>query len=320
LVGNPYPSAIDWDASTGWNNTNIISSIYFRSDGNYGTYIAGHGGLGTNGATNIIPPMQSFWVRVDTQQTTGSLGCDNSVRVHSSQNIYRVGLSSYNNTLHLTATNNTNGLSDDTYIIFDPSATDGFDSQYDAYKMFAVDPAYPQVYTNIAGSGDISINSLSALVSERIIPLGFNASVSGQYTFTAGMVSNFTNNGNTVFLKDLNTGTYQDLSSDSVYQFTSGVTSGLSRFLLYFNKSSGIDEHSTDQIQIFSNNNQVYLKSSDMLNGDATVYDVLGQIIATKHLSGESSAVINLQPVSAVYIVKYTANDITITKRIFINK
>jgi hypothetical protein len=317
LVGNPYPSAMDWDASSGWTKTNIENGIYFRTDGTYYSYV---NGVGTGTATQYIPPMQSFWIRVDTQQTSGTLSCDNSVRVHSSQNIYRVRSSIYTNTLHVTATNNTNGLTDDTYIMFSPDATDGFDNQYDAYKMFAVDPTYPQVYTDIPGAGDISINTLSALTGSRTVPLGFNAQITGQYTFNFGLVSSFTNNGNSVYLKDLNTGAYQDLSSDSVYQFSSNVTTGLSRFLLYFNKTSGIDDYSNNQVQIFSNGNEVNIKSSSVLNGDVFVYDVLGQVVASRHVSGSTSAVFSLDAKSAVYIVKYTSANQTISRRILINQ
>lgn len=317
LVGNPYPSAMDWDASSGWTKSNLENGVYFRTDGTYYSYV---NGVGTGTASNIIPPMQSFWVRVDTQQTSGALACDNSVRVHSSQNIYRVRSSVYTNTLHVTATNNANGMADDTYIIFSPDATDGFDNQYDAYKMFAVDPGYPQVYTSIPGAGDISINTLSALVSSRTVPLGFNAEISGQFTFNFGLVSSFTNNGNNVYLKDLQTGAYQDLSSDSVYQFTSNVTSGLSRFLLYFNKSTSISDYTDNQVQIYSIGNEINIKSSSVLNGEVSVYDILGQVVASKHLSGLTSAVISFDAKSAVYIVKYTSGKQTISNRIFITR
>ena len=48
LVGNPYPSAIDWDASSGWTKTNIDNAIYFfkasgtdQYGGTYSSYVNG---------------------------------------------------------------------------------------------------------------------------------------------------------------------------------------------------------------------------------------------------------------------------------------
>jgi hypothetical protein len=315
LVGNPYPSAMNWDAVSGWTKTNLDNAIYFRNNGNYGSYISG---VGTNRGTQYIPPMQAFWVRVTSGQTTGSLTCNNNVRVHNAHNIYKT--SSFNNILHITATNNANGLTDDTYILFNPDATDGFDGQYDAYKMFAADSTYPQAYTN-NGNDDIAINSLSELLGERTVPLGFKTSISGQFTFTVDMVSSFTDNGNTVYLEDLQTGNYQDLSANSSYQFSSGVTAGLNRFLLHFNPTiTDITESAKSHIQIFGYNNEVHIKSLNMLNGDVNVYDLLGQVVATKHLSGTTSDVITLELKSAVYIVKYTTSVQTITEKIVINQ
>jgi len=315
LVGNPYPSAMDWNAS-GWTKTNLDNAIYFRSNGNYGSYISG---VGTNGGTQYIPPMQAFWVRVTSGQTTGTLSCNNNVRVHNAHNIYKK-LSSSDNTLHITATNNTNGLTDDTYILFNPNATDGFDGQYDAYKMFAADSIYPQTYTN-NGNDNIAINSLSDLSGERTVPLGFKTSISGQFTFTADMVSSFTVNGNTVYLEDLQTGAFQNLSSNSTYQFTSGVTAGLNRFLLHFNPSiTGITESSENNISIFGYNNELHITSMCMLDGDVSIFDLLGQVITKKHISGTNADVISIDTKSAIYVVRYTSSVQTITKQIFINK
>gem|GEM_PF-983858 len=315
LVGNPYPSSMDWNAASGWTKTNIDNAIYFRTNGNYGSYVSG---VGTNGGTQYIPPMQAFWVRVSSGNTIGNLSCNNNVRVHNNHNIYKT--TSLDNTLHITATNNANGLTDDTYVRFNQDATDDFDSQYDAYKIFAADSTYPQIYTN-NGTDDISINSLSELTSERTVLLGFKTTISGQYTITADMVSSFTNNGNTVYLEDIQNGILQDLSANNTYQFTSGVTTGLTRFVLHFNPTiTNITEDAKTGIVIFSSNNEVHLCSMKMLDGDVSVYDMLGQIVAARHLSGSTSCIINLESKCAVYIVKYTTSDQTLTRRIFINQ
>ncbi|MBS1531184.1 MAG: hypothetical protein JSU01_12835, partial [Bacteroidetes bacterium] len=67
LVGNPYPSSIDWDSSQtgGISLTNVGKTIYMLDpiSHNFGAYIAGSGGVGgTNNATNIIVSGQGFFV------------------------------------------------------------------------------------------------------------------------------------------------------------------------------------------------------------------------------------------------------------------
>ena len=76
LVGNPYPSSIDWDqystssSSAGIYAPNVAPFSYqlipsgSQGSGNYGVYQAGSGGSGgTNGATNIIGSGVGFFVR-----------------------------------------------------------------------------------------------------------------------------------------------------------------------------------------------------------------------------------------------------------------
>ena len=308
LVGNPYPCAINWDASSGWTKTNINNAIYFRKNGNTYDYVDG---VGT--ASGFIPPMQSFWVRATAD---GTLGCNNLVRTHNTTPIYKA---TQDNSLEIIATNNSNGLTDATFIRFKDYATDNFDGQYDAYKMFAQDSTYPQVYT-ITGTDDISINTLSTLSGERTVLLGFKTTISGQFTFKAEMVSSFTDNGNTVYLEDLQTGIYQNLSLINTYQFNSGVTTGLNRFIVHFNPNiTNINESSENNIQIFANKNDIHIDALNLLNGDLSVYDLLGQLVFTKYLSGVKSTIVNLKDQSDVYIVKYTTSDETITKRIFIS-
>ncbi|MEI6854136.1 MAG: hypothetical protein WCL06_14915, partial [Bacteroidota bacterium] len=158
LAGNPYPDAINWNASSGWTKTNLNNAIYYRFDGNIRAYVDGVG-TGSTPASGIIPAMTSFWVRVDSLQSSATLACNNSVRVHNTTPAAVTPV----NTLHLTVVNNSSPLSDDTYIRFKNYATDGFDGQYDAYKMYASDATIPQIYTRIPTADDISINTMGAL-------------------------------------------------------------------------------------------------------------------------------------------------------------
>ena len=74
LVGNPYFSSINWDTySTGTGtgitapNVGVSTYIYNEVAKNYAVYNAhATGGTGTNGATNIIPSGQAFFVKATT--------------------------------------------------------------------------------------------------------------------------------------------------------------------------------------------------------------------------------------------------------------
>jgi hypothetical protein len=233
LVGNPYPDAIDWEAVSGWTKTNLCNAIYFRNDGTTTAYVDGVS-TGVVQASRIIPPMKAFWVRVDSLQTSGSIACNNNVRVHD----LTPPSVSHKNTLHFSVVNDANSLTDDSYVRFKDYATDGFDGQYDAYKFYSTDAARPQIFTRIAGADDIAINTMDTLNSSRTIPLGFKTTVAGTFTITADLVSTLTAYGNSVYLKDNTTTSVQNLANNNTYQFTSGVTNGFGRFELLFNPSA----------------------------------------------------------------------------------
>ncbi|MFI5160143.1 MAG: DUF2341 domain-containing protein [Sphingobacteriales bacterium] len=70
LVGNPYACAIDWETfqtsttTTGIYGTSVGNSIYVLDpvSHNYGAYIKGNAGVGTNHASNIITSGQGFFI------------------------------------------------------------------------------------------------------------------------------------------------------------------------------------------------------------------------------------------------------------------
>ena len=89
LVSNPYPSFIDWK---GVIKTNLESSMWYRTHNGtnnvFDTYNAtseiGTNNNGSGAVTEFIPPMQGFWVRVNSDENTGGIALNNSLRSHQS--------------------------------------------------------------------------------------------------------------------------------------------------------------------------------------------------------------------------------------------
>ncbi|MDD3489389.1 MAG: hypothetical protein PHR62_05830, partial [Paludibacter sp.] len=69
LVGNPYPSYLNWELAYNA-STNVRSTIWYRTKGTsameFHTYNAALGVSVPTAASGYIPPMQAFWVKVDT--------------------------------------------------------------------------------------------------------------------------------------------------------------------------------------------------------------------------------------------------------------
>ena len=142
LIGNPYPSAIDWNAVIGWTKTNVANSVYVWN-GNLGQYATYIGGIANNGGSQYIPMGQGFFVQA--LAGGGNISMNNNVRVHSSvafmktedpANIIRIKVA-------------TAESSDESVIAVRSSVMDEFDYQFDAAKLRG-DASVPQLYTKKA--------------------------------------------------------------------------------------------------------------------------------------------------------------------------
>ncbi|MBN1338134.1 MAG: LamG domain-containing protein, partial [Bacteroidales bacterium] len=212
LLGNPYPSSIDWDLVT--KPASMNGAVYYL-DAASGNYVSYNGGMG--GGSRYVPPVQGFFV---SATGAGMLGFDNNVRTHMNGSGYYK--SEAGNMVEIMAAGN--GYFDRTYIRFDESATAGFDGQYDAYKLFGLEynNLLPQIYTV---SGDNL--SIDVRPEAKAIPMSFRAGVDGGYVISAAEVKDI----EYLYLRDLVTGQITDLNEAS-YSFTYKSGDNDARFML----------------------------------------------------------------------------------------
>ncbi|MCX6270054.1 MAG: M6 family metalloprotease domain-containing protein [Bacteroidetes bacterium] len=184
LIGNPYSSAINVGSEnnpvTGWTTGSNIQGFvsYRKSDGNVAYWNKAGAGTGNNDGTQYIPPAQAYWINLEAA-TNIDYQSTNSTRLHNTQAIYKSV--SHDQLFRLTAYHNNH--SDETTLGFFDQAMDTHE-KYDAEKMFINDTSFAMVYTLSTDSVKLAINGLSPLNGYRSIPLGFEALVSGQYSFT----------------------------------------------------------------------------------------------------------------------------------------
>ncbi|TND00217.1 MAG: hypothetical protein FD123_4394, partial [Bacteroidetes bacterium] len=127
-----------------------------------------------------------------------------------------------------------NNYSDETLIHFDPSATTGFDPNYDAYKLFSpADSIVPSI-SSVMSSQDYGINSIPLPTSSTSIPIRALAARthSGTYVISRDTTMNIPQSM-CVVLEDLQTGVMTDLTSTMSYSFTLSDTTQAPRFLLH---------------------------------------------------------------------------------------
>jgi len=332
LVGNPYPSYLNWESAINNSGTTFIKpTMWFRSKnaGNtayiFDTYNAlSHTGTSNNnnseiGVTADIPPMQAFWVKVDDTHTSGTLSFDNSMRDHQDQSISTNRLKSPANpeqpTLRLQISNGING--DEAIVLFNSNASDEFDD-YDSQKMTNANADIPEIYT-LAGAEHLAINSLNSLSTNPQLSLGFTTGKANTFTLTAKDIRNFEANTK-VILRDNLLNTEQDLTTDTTYTFTSNATSTDTRFSLIFKSNSNVTALNSlnEAIDIYKNEtNQITIscKGVNETDGVVSIYDQLGKRIITRKISTDTLK-INMPSVSGVYFMIANIGSKSIVKKI----
>ena len=243
LVGNPYPSPINWDAASGWTKTNIDNALYYfqagstdQYTGTYSTYI---NGISSDGlATNIIPSMQGFFVHVSNGAfpVTGTLGMTNSVRTNDlTHALLKSARTDTLPFLRIAAGFADYGMpSDPVVVYYDSSATQLFDKNLDALKLMNTDMLVPNLYTMTSDSIRLSINAIPFPVDSIIrIPLGIKTAKDGWITFK---VSNMVQMPakRYIYLVDTVAGISQDLKLNPQYRFLLKAGEYRNRFSLIF--------------------------------------------------------------------------------------
>ncbi len=304
LLGNPYPCAIDWDLITA--KTNVAGVVYTWNDlgKNYLSWNGTAGGL-TGG---IIHAEQAFFVQATA--SGAAITIPSSARLHSSTMFYK---NSVTNLLSLKVQGN-EPTYDLAFIHFRPEATNGFDNEYDAYKLFGTEDA-PQLYSMTANE-NLTINSLPDEVSRPIIALGLKVGLSGTYTITASSLETFAP-GSEFFLEDILASKIQDLSTNPVYSFTASPGDAAHRFNLHF-ATVGYTDNNLSNIKIYGADKTVYVNIPSDMKGNIIVYNMLGSEITRSAIQGTSLNKINVNVPSGFYIVKVEGNSSSTAGKVFL--
>lgn len=200
LVGNPFPSTIDWDATSGWTKANLDAAIYIRDNGSANTQVAAWNGVvGTNGGSSRIAMGQGFWVKANGNGTPVLKAAEN-IKVAGTQTTF-FKKAAPTDVLRITMVSG--AVRDEAVIHFRADATEKFDTQADALKL----PNTAFNLSSLMADGKVlAINSLPAFSCNSTVKLNVANAAAGSYTldfsdyesFPASvnimLTDNFTNN------------------------------------------------------------------------------------------------------------------------------
>ena len=316
LVGNPYPSAIDWEAS-GWTKTNVDNATYFFEGGLYKSFVNGIGV--PSGVTGIIGPMQGFFVHASAN---GTIGINNNARVNNvSPYFYKkanvtqlIRLRTYNK--------NTPDATDETVVYFNANSSFGFDNNYDALKIMNTGDSYPSLYSMTESNTKLSIYAIPQINDTTVvIPLGIKIPATGSYILDASEINNI-DVTTEIYLVDMLTNTSQDMRANTQYAFdlNKDVTEG--RFFLKLIskiEATGIKNQEDNSIfHTFISGKTLNMSFSSSLNKEATlhIYNLMGQkVVNTQKLN---NGIYQYNMNNGTYILRLISENKTYTKKIVI--
>ncbi|MDD3664551.1 MAG: choice-of-anchor D domain-containing protein [Bacteroidales bacterium] len=289
LVGNPYPSALDWSAVVAANlGANFEGAAYIYSGSQYIATNGLNGGI----ADGLIPVGNGFFVKATANGASFNIPL--AARAHSNHSIYKTTLPN-----NLTVAVSGNQFNDKTFIRLHNQATEGFDARWDARKLDGDEHA-PQLYT-LAGDFQLSINELPEK-SETNIPLAVRCGSDGEFTLSFTGLESFPTNSS-ITLEDKLLGTTQAVDNNTSYPFTYATTHDANRFVIHLAMATSVNEINDLNTRVFYANHLLEIENNSGMKGLMTLYDMAGRPVLVQNIAeGHNQAQIN--QAKGIYLVR----------------
>lgn len=311
LVGNPYPSAIDWNAASGWTKTNISSTIWIWNPvaNNYATW---NGFVGVNGGSRYIPAMQGFIVKVNDGQTSGTLGMTNSVRVHSSQSLMRNKSSDGLNAIRMVGVDASNNT--DEMVVFRAS------SQYSSEKFFSMDANMPQLFAR-SNSKNYAILAVDSSSTNSKVAVGYLVPVAGNYQLRVSEVT-FDTLQYRLYLTRRSTGQIYPVNTLQTIEVSVNQPDTVWFDLTIEKKSNAIQTQPIERaqfIQAWSYGNIIFVDIPFEQKVNIEIFNLLGSKLIGKYVFQKGTYPFEMNQ-NGVYLVKVSNGRVLMVKKVFVKK
>ena len=215
LIGNPYPSTLDWSRVT--LPTGLDNAMYvFQSSGPYtGQYRSYINGVGNP----LIALGQGFLVRPNTRNSAISLTLTNAARVadFGTAPVLNRQVATSRPLLQLSLLQATTGRGDETTVYFETGATQQAEARFDAAKVPTGPTALASLGTMTPAGDKLAINGLPLPTVGSSVALWVQVPQPGSYTLVVAQYAHLV--GVTCFLQDAQTGRSIRLGPQVAYPF-----------------------------------------------------------------------------------------------------
>ncbi len=297
LLGNPYPSSIDW---SGLDDT--YGAIYYlKSNGTYDNWNAGSG---TGSATQYVAPAQGFFIVTGSD---GTFNVGNSDRTHNGATAFYKATNNIKNGLILKTPNG--DLADELWVAFNKSSTSEFDFTSDAFQFFSGNNGISHLYS-IANNRNLSIDIRP---ETNLIQLGFRNNENGVYQIGIKDINGISS----AILEDTKTEVFYNLKTGN-YEFAWNTSDAETRFKLHL-EATGLSDLETQITQIFAYQKTINIHSSEKLN-NAQLYivDMIGRTVYEQALVDGQNESIPVSLDDGVYLVQLVSDSGTQVEKVIL--
>jgi len=309
LIGNPYPSAIDWNLVP--NRIDFFADHHaYIYDPAFGGGVGGYISVDGSFSNAFIAPNQGFFVLVrETPPTTFTF--TPAMRAHGGS--FKAAPVQENLVIRLWHGN----FYDETTMRIRESSQWTRDP-YDAAKFFSFNNQAPQLFSQSSDQVQLAVNSVPQVDQSSEFTLGLRAPATGQYTLSL-QTSNGAFDQRDVFVRDLLTGAVHNLRQNPQFAFHATQGDHAARFKVSFTQPTTVGNLPQGTTAIYVHNNILHLNfASDESNRLLQVFDISGRVVKSQRLQDGASQSIPLALEMGTYIVRITDSQGVATQRVMV--
>ena len=323
LVGNPYPSNINFDALFANNSSKIYSTAWFWTNNSYtaaqlgssynGNNYAVYNGTGGSPATynpaspytgsaipnGIVKVGQAFIVQAKSTGKDLPIGFTNTMRSTSGGNFFQKN--SVKNRFWLTMTS-PNNLINTILVGYITGATNNYETDFDG-ELFEVGS---DSFYSLLGAKKLAIQGRADLFSaDDVVGLGNVYSANGNYSIKLQGAEGLFDGSQKIYLRDKLLNKYVDMTSGQAYQFTAVKGTDNTRFEIVYKDQSvlGASDAVKSDFIVYKNGNEQVIKSDKKL-GRIDLFDVSGKLIRSYFATSNEFRIDTSTLMNALYIIK----------------
>lgn len=306
LLGNPYPSSIDW---------NLVDRSQFQDNFAYvydPNKAGGEGYVSIDGSTAgaFIAPNQGFFVLATTDANSQTFTFSNAIREHGG-NFFKNASNKDGIVLRLSDT----GCYNETSIRLQ-EGSDLIRDRFDAIKMYSFNEAIPQLFTLSSDQVPLDIQSIPDIESVQPIALGTRIEQEGYYTISLQYCDEFIGE-NGIFLEDKMMDVFYELGEES-YSFLADKGIQTDRFYLHFGMTDISDIEENNPINIWQQGEWLFLAGVEDFN-TVLLIDIPGNMIIHEELNNNTVYRIRVPQSSGVYVVRLLGENECVAQKVFID-